>query len=344
MPDHPEPGEVLEDEEAVIRLFEPLATAAGAFALQDDCAILRPRTGTDLVLKTDPIAAGVHFLPDAEPADVAWKALAVNLSDLAAKGATPAAYLLALSFPAAPRRSWVVAFAQGLREAQASFGCHLLGGDTDRRPGPLTVAITAIGTVPRGRMVRRATARAGDGLFVSGTLGDAALGLQLARDATRAAAWGLSQGMVRHLSERYRRPQPRLALAGVLRAHASAAMDLSDGLAKDLGRLCKASGCGALVRLADLPLSNAAHAAVAAEADQYRSVLAGDDYEILASVPLAHEAAFQQAAAAAGVAVARIGHTTAAAGVTITGLDGEALELARTGWDHFAAEAGPQRN
>jgi thiamine-monophosphate kinase len=341
MPDHPEPGEFLADEEAIIRLFEPLATAAGAFALKDDCAILRPRTGTDFVLKTDPIAAGVHFLSDAEPADVAWKALAVNLSDLAAKGATPLAYLLALSFPAAPSRAWVVAFAQGLREAQASFGCQLLGGDTDCRPGPLTVAITAIGTVPRGRMVRRATARAGDGLFVSGTLGDAALGLQLAKDATLAPAWGLSQEMARHLSQRYRRPQPRLALAGALRQHASAAMDVSDGLAKDLGRMCKASGCGARVELADLPMSSAAHAAVAAAADQYLSVLAaGDDYEILASVPPAQEVAFQQAAAAAGVAVTRIGAMTAAGGIAIMGVNGEALDLARTGWDHFAT--GPR--
>src|SRR5262245_33396226 len=328
MPDRPEPGEVLADEEAVIRLFEPLAAAAGAFALKDDCAILRPRPGTDLVLKTDPIAEGVHFPADAAPADIAWKALAVNLSDLAAKGATPAAYLLALSFPTAPRRAWVLAFAQALREAQAAFGCQLLGGDTDRRPGPMTVAITAIGTVPRGRMVRRATASAGEALFVSGTLGDAALGLQLAKAATRAAAWGLSPDMQRHLAERYRRPQPRLALTGALRAHASAAMDLSDGLAMDLGRMCKASGCGAIVHLADLPLSPAARKAVAAEARQYQAVLAaGDDYEILASIPPANEAAFRQAADAAGVAVARIGHMTAGSGVAITGLDGEGLDL-----------------
>jgi thiamine-monophosphate kinase len=338
MADQPTAGEVLQDEEAVIRLLEPLAQAAGAFALKDDCAIFRPRPGIDLVLKTDPIAEGVHFLADAEPADVAWKALAVNLSDLAAKGATPSAYLLALSFPTAPLRAWVVAFAQGLRAAQEAFGCHLLGGDTDRRPGPLTVAITAIGTVPRGGMVRRATARAGHGLFVSGTLGDAALGLQLANDATRAAAWNLSPDMLRHLSDRYRRPQPRLALAGALRAHASAAMDLSDGLAKDLGRMCQASGCGARVNLADLPLSPAARKAVAAEARQHHAILAaGDDYEILASIPPAHEAAFQEAAAAAGVAVARIGRMTAGSGVAITGLEGEGIELTRTGWDHFAS-------
>jgi thiamine-monophosphate kinase len=338
MPDQSKAGEVLQDEEAVIRLLQPLAQAAGAFALEDDCAIFRPRPGTDLVLKTDPIAEGVHFLAGAEPADVAWKALAVNLSDLAAKGARPSAYLLALSFPTAPSRDWVVAFAQGLREAQEAFGCHLLGGDTDRRPGPLTVAITAIGTVPRGGMVRRATARPDHGLFVSGSLGDAALGLQLAKDATRAAAWDLSANMLRHLSERYRRPQPRLALTGALRAHASAAMDLSDGLAKDLGRMCQASGCGALVDLADLPLSPAARKVVATEARQYHQILAaGDDYEILASIPPANEAAFRQAAAAAGVAVARIGRMTGGSGVAITGLDGEGIDLTRMGWDHFAS-------
>jgi thiamine-monophosphate kinase len=341
MPDHPDAGELLQDEEAIIRLLEPLAQAAGAFALKDDCAILRPRPGTDLVLKTDPIAEGVHFLPDAEPADVAWKALTVNLSDLAAKGATPSAYLLALSFPTAPRRGWVVAFALALREAQEAFGCQLLGGDTDRRPGPLTVAITAIGTVPRGRMVRRATARAGDGLFVSGTLGDAALGLKVAKDASRVAAWDLSPDMLRHLAARYRRPQPRLALTAALRAHASAAMDVSDGLARDLGRMCKASGCGARVHLADLPLSPAAHKAVAADARQYDAVLAaGDDYEILASIPPANEVAFRQAAEAAGVAVACIGRMTAGSGVAITGLDGQRLDLTRTGWDHFATGGG----
>jgi thiamine-monophosphate kinase len=341
MPDQPKAGEVLQDEEAVIRLLAPLAQTAGAFALKDDCAIFRPRPGTDLVLKTDPIAEGVHFLADATPADVAWKALAVNLSDLAAKGAVPSAYLLALSFPTAPPRDWVVAFAQGLREAQEAFGCHLLGGDTDRRPGPLTVAITAIGTVPRDGMVRRATARPGDGLFVSGTLGDAALGLLLAKDATRGAAWDLSPDMLRHLSERYRRPQPRLALTAALRAHASAAMDLSDGLAKDLGRMCQASGCGALLELAELPLSPAAHKAVAAEQSQYHAILAaGDDYEILATIPPANEAAFGRAAAAAGVPVARIGRMTAGGGVAITGLHAEGIDLTRTGWDHFASGTG----
>jgi thiamine-monophosphate kinase len=330
-------GEVLHDEEAIIRLLAPLAQTPGAFALEDDCAVLEPKAGSALVLKTDPIAEGVHFLPDALPADVGWKALAVNLSDLAAKGATPCAYLLALSFPAPPRRTWLIAFAAGLAEAQACFGCHLLGGDTDRRPGPLTISITAIGAVPRGQMVRRGTARAGDHLFVSGSLGDAALGLLVAKDPTRAAAWGLSSAMREHLLFRYRRPQPRLALATALRAHASAAMDLSDGLAKDLGRMCKVSGCGAVVRLADLPLSAAAAKVVAAEVRQYQAVLAGgDDYEILASVPPPNEAAFRHAATAAGITVTRIGTMTSARGITIEGLDGRSVDLVEAGWDHFA--------
>src|SRR5215470_16437162 len=235
MPDHQPGDQPIEGEEAIIRLLAPLTCgAAGAFDLRDDCAVLEPEPDHELVLKTDPIAAGVHFPASAAPADIGFKALAVNVSDLAAKGAMPRAYLMALSFPEAPRRHWLIQFRAGLHEAQARFGCHLLGGDTDRRPGPLTISVTAIGSVPRGRMVRRGTARAGDSLFVSGTLGDAALGLQLAKDATRAAAWGLSQQMARHLCQRFRRPQPRLALAGTLRAHASAAMDLSDGLAKDL--------------------------------------------------------------------------------------------------------------
>jgi thiamine-monophosphate kinase len=338
MPDHAQAAEVLVGEEAIIGLLAPLAAAlAGAFGLQDDCAVLQPEAGSELVLKTDPIAEGVHFLPQTTAADVGWKALAVNVSDLAAKGAAPRAYLLALSFPAAPRRDWVVDFAAGLRQAQERFGCHLIGGDTDRRPGPLTISVTLIGSVPQGRMVRRGTARAGDGLFVSGTLGDAALGLMLARDPTRAAAWGLSTEMAQHLDLRFRRPQPRLALANALREHASAAMDLSDGLAKDLGRMCAASDCGAFARLGALPLSAAGRQAVATDASTYATVLTGgDDYEVLASIPSQREAAFRQAATAAGVAVTRIGSIRAGRGVEIEGLDGHALILGHSGWDHFA--------
>jgi thiamine-monophosphate kinase len=173
----------LHGEEAIVRVLAPLAQGfPGAFGLQDDCALIAPAPGTELVLKVDPVAEGVHFLTDDTPEDVAWKALAVNVSDLAAKAARPLGYLMALSFPEAPATAWLTRFAAGLAQAQARFGCHLIGGDTDRRPGPLTMSVTMIGSIPQGRMVRRATAHAGDTLFVSGTIGDASLGLALLRD------------------------------------------------------------------------------------------------------------------------------------------------------------------
>ncbi len=330
-------GEKLQGEEAIIRLLAPLARGyPGAFGLSDDCAVVTPEPGTELVLKTDPIAEGVHFLTDDAPEDVAWKALAVNVSDLAAKGAKPIGYLMALSFPEAPTQAWMARFADGLRAAQDRFGCHLIGGDTDRRPGPLTITITVVGSVPAGRMVRRGTAKAGDVLFVSGTLGDAALGLALRRRPELAKAWGLSPDEEAHLRRRYLRPEPRLALAPALRAHASAAMDISDGLAKDLGRMCAASDCGASVRFADLPLSAAGASAVAADPGlRQRIVAGGDDYEILAAVPAGEASAFQVAAAQAGVSVARIGSMRAGAGVVIEAPDGQPMSLERTGWDHF---------
>ena len=193
--------------------FAPLAAGLpGAHGLLDDCASLPPRAGEDLIVTTDAIAAGVHFFPDDAAGDIAWKALAVNVSDLAAKGATPAAYVMALAFPEQPEPEWLRAFSHGLAEAQAAFGIKLAGGDTDRRPGPLAITITAFGYVPAGRMVRRATAGPGDSIFVSGTIGDSALGLQLRRDAELAARWGLDQAAAQALIARYLRPEPRVAL------------------------------------------------------------------------------------------------------------------------------------
>jgi thiamine-monophosphate kinase len=327
----------LRGEEAIIRLLAPLAAGyPGAFGLEDDCALVTPEPGTELVLKTDPIAEGVHFLTGDAPEDIAWKALAVNVSDLAAKGAKPIGYLMALSFPEAPAQAWMARFAAGLRAAQEQFGCHLIGGDTDRRPGPLTVTITVLGSVPQGRMVRRGTAKPGEVLFVSGTLGDATLGLALRQMPDLAKAWGLSPEDGAHLRRRYLRPEPRLELAAALRAHASAAMDISDGLAKDLGRMCSASGCGARVRFADLPLSVAAAKVVAADPSlRDRIVAGGDDYEILAAVRAEEQAAFEAAAAQAGVSVTCIGSVLAGAGVVIEGPDGQEMPLERTGWDHF---------
>lgn len=337
--------ETIEGEEDIIALLAPLAEAdPGVFGLMDDCALLTPPPGADLVLKTDPIAEGVHFLPGDAPEDIAWKALAVNVSDLAAKGATPLGYLMALSFPAPPMRAWMERFAAGLEDAQQRFGCRLLGGDTDRRPGPLTISIALIGSVPQGRMVQRTTARRYSTLFVSGTIGDAALGLRLAKEPALAAAWGLSQAEVEHLLLRYRRPEPRLAVAPVLRQYAVAAMDLSDGLVKDLERMLRGSGVAGRLRAGDVPLSEAARKVVAQEPLRLAQLITGgDDYEVLAAVlgSRAFCLEFRSAAAKAGVPMTEVGIVgpldwpESGRGLHVDGPDGQPMAFDRTGWDHF---------
>ena len=327
-------------EEAIIQGFlAPLAVGyPGAFGLRDDCAAITPTPGHDLIVKTDPIAEGVHFSADDRPEDIGWKALAVNVSDLAAKGATPRAYLMALSFPEAPSSDWMQRFAHGLGEAQAAFGMYLIGGDTDRRPGPITVSITVFGEVPTGAMVQRGSAKAGDLVYVSSTLGSAAIGLAVRRDPGLAAAWGLDDAERAEVLGRLYRPEPRLQLAGPLRAYASAAMDLSDGLAKDLDRMCRASGCGALVRLADMPMSPGVARVVAADPARWTAVVAsGDDYEMLATVPPADATAFERAvrAAAPRLSMSCIGAMVAGSSVVIAQTDGRPLLLDRTGWEHF---------
>ena len=335
----------LHGEEAIVALLAPLTDGdPGAFGLKDDCALLTPQPGTELVLKTDPVAEGVHFLPGDAPEDIAWKALAVNVSDLAAKGATPIGYLMALSFPEAPSRRWLTAFAAGLREAQTRFGCHLLGGDTDRRPGPLTVSITVIGSVPQGEMVRRTTAQPGCALLVSGTIGDATLGLALAKEPALAAAWGLSQTEADYLIGRYRRPQPRLALAPLLRRYAAAAMDLSDGLVKDLERMLRGSGVGGRLQAGAVPFSEPARKVLVREPQRLAQLLTGgDDYEVLAAVAGQRDRCDEPRTAAgnAGVPMTEVGTAGLSAwpqhgsGLLIDGPDGRPLAVERAGWDHF---------
>lgn len=337
------PDDSLRGEAAIIEYLAPLAAGyTGAFGLTDDCAAFTPTPGHDLIVKTDPVAAGIHFFPDDDPADIGWKALAVNVSDLAAKAAIPRAYLMALSFPEPPTRAWMRDFARGLGEAQTAFGMHLIGGDTDRRPGPVTVSITVFGEVPSGRMVRRAAAQPGDRLYVTGTLGTAAIGLALLRQRDLAGRWKLTDNDADLAIRRFRRPEPRLALHTALLAHARAAMDLSDGLAKDLGRMCRASGCGATVRLSCVPRDPAAIAAVAHDDGRWNDVIAaGDDYEVLVAVAPERAADFERAAQRDGgaaipsFAVTWIGEMTAAAGVAFLEISGRPYPLAQTGWDHF---------
>jgi len=325
------------EERLIAHYFKPLATHPGAFGLGDDAAAIAPPAGCDLVLTTDGVIAGVHFFPDDPPDTVAKKVLRMNLSDLAAKGATPFGFLLALALPQGFDEAWLAGFARGLGEDADRYGCPLLGGDTDHTPGPISVSIAAFGTVPHGGMVRRAGAKPGDRVVITGSVGDAALGLRLRRDPSAARHWTLAHQQEEHLRARYLLPQPRNLLADVVRAHASAAMDVSDGLAGDLGKLCRASGVAAEVDVARLPLSAAARAALAREPALIEIILTGgDDYEILATVPRDRVKALHAEASALGVAVTEIGAVVAGAGATrIIDADGKALALTQSSFSHF---------
>ena len=292
----------------IARYFKPLAKHPGAFGLVDDAAAIAPPAGHDLVLKTDGLIGGVHFFPD-DPADgVARKALRVNLSDLAAKGAAPLGFLLAIALPKDVSIDWLAEFARGLGDDADAYRCPLLGGDTDATPGPISISITAFGTLPHGTMVRRSTATAGDRVFVTGTIGDAALGLKVRQDAGLADAWKLDDAMRDHLVSRYRLPQPRMAAAELVRTNAAAAMDVSDGLAGDLGKLCGASGISAEIDVTRVPLSPAAAKALAADPALIEPILTGgEDYEILGAMAPDCIDEFRAAAARHGVAVTDIG-------------------------------------
>ena len=295
------------EDELIAKLFAPLAGAAG-LCLGDDAALL-PASQNPLVLTTDSLVAGVHFFDNDPPELIAKKALRVNLSDLAAKGAEPVGFLLTIALPAYWTNGWLEAFASELGEDSRAFGCPLLGGDTVSTPGPLVLSITALGEAPDGCFVARATARSGDALFVSGTIGDAALGLRLRRDAPLARR--LSPTARDHLLERYLLPRPRLALTPALRRHASAAMDVSDGFAGDLVKLTRASKLSARVTLASLPLSDAAREAIALDPSLFEIALAGgDDYEILCCVGAGAEP-FAAEARDLGCPCARIGELIA---------------------------------
>jgi thiamine-monophosphate kinase len=323
-------------EERLIELFRPMAKNAGAFALLDDAAVITPPPGSDVVLKTDAIVGGVHFFDD-DPADaVAKKALRVNLSDLAAKGAEPLGFLLTLVLPATTDEKWVAGFARGLEEDAEKYRCPLFGGDTDRTPGPITISIAAFGHVPQGKMVRRAGAKAGDLIVVTGTIGDAALGLMLRRDPNHAAFARLDTAASSHLADRYLLPQPRNAIAAAIREHASASIDVSDGLAGDLTKLAAVSGVAARLDAKVVPLSDGARAALQAEPKLIEQILSGgDDYEIAATVPASRLGPLQAAASAAGIGLTTIGRIEQGEGIVITGLDGKPLTLSRGSYSHF---------
>jgi len=328
---HPASGE----DSLIARYFKPIATDPGAFGLTDDAAILNA-DGDDIVVTTDAVVEGVHFLSNDPPETLARKVLRVNLSDLAAKGATPAGFVLTLALRAVDD-GWLSAFARGLGEDAKHYACPLLGGDTVSTPGPLTVSITAFGRVPRGKMVRRSGARPGDRVMVTGTIGDAALGLAVLKGGAAAAGLANDAAARDRLVGRYRIPEPRNVLAAAIRDHASAAMDVSDGLAGDLTKLCAASGVSAVIDAPRIPISTAAAELLAQGVVGIEALVAGgDDYEVLCTVPDAACARFAEDARRAGVALTSIGTVVAGtAPVRFLDAQGRDIVLARLSYSHF---------
>lgn len=303
----------MDEFDLIAQLLRPLAHAPEALGLADDAALLAARPGHRLAVSADMLQAGVHFFPDDPPASIAKKALRVNLSDLAAMGAEPYGYFLSLGLPQGTDEAWLRRFCDGLAEDQQTYRIVLMGGDTTRTLGPLSLNITALGWVPEGQALRRCGARAGDLLYVSGSIGDAGLGLREPSSPAR---------------ERYLHPQPRVTLGMGLRGIASAAMDVSDGLAQDAGHLASASGVALVIEAAKVPLS--AEVRTAIEAGRFTlpdALTGGDDYELLFTAPA-------DAPLPEGVPLTCIGHAEAGEGVRVRDGQGALLTLTRGGYRH----------
>jgi thiamine-monophosphate kinase len=316
--------------ERIARFFAPLA-GPGALGLRDDAALIDGPPGRQLVLTVDAIVAGVDYLPDDPPGLVARKLLRVNLSDLAAKGGTPLGYLLTTVLPAECGEGWLADFSAGLAADQAEFSIVLLGGDTSGTPGPATLSVTAIGTVAAGQAILRRGALPGDLVYVSGTIGDAALGLR----ALRGDLAGLDDGARAFLADRYHLPRPRLALGQGLGGIAHAMVDVSDGLVADLGHICAVSGVAAVLEAGCVPLSPSAQAALTGDPGLLSLVLAGgDDYELVFAASPAAEPAIAALARALALPIARIGRIAAGSGVQVVDETGRVIELAATGYRH----------
>jgi len=294
----------------------------------DDAALLAPTPGAELVVSTDMLVAGCHFFPDAEPYLLGYKALAVNLSDLAAMGAVPRWATLSLSLPEVDE-NWLAGFSRGFFELAGRFGVSLVGGDTTR--GPLSLCVTVLGEAPAGRALRRSGAKPGDQIWISGDLGAAALGLrhrlgEIVLDAADAAL----------CLDRLHRPEPRVVLGNMLCCVAHAAIDISDGLLADLGHILESSGVGAEVEFDRLP----AHPVVSAKRTDplvRRCLLAGgDDYELCFTASPDRSRAILSVAQAAGLTVSQIGHVTKEPGLRLLDGEGRTMEIRERGFDHFA--------
>jgi thiamine-monophosphate kinase len=322
----------------LIRRYFTRPTPRAVLGVGDDCALLQPRPGMQLAISSDMLVEGRHFLSTVDPAALGHKALAVNLSDLAACGAQPLAFTLALALPSADE-AWLAPFAQGLLALADAHGCELVGGDTTH--GPLNICITVFGEVPPGQALLRSGARVGDDLYVSGTLGDARMALEVFRGTLSLpeAAFALAR-------QRLERPTPRVALGLALRGVASAAADVSDGLLGDLGHILQASGVGAVVNadIATTLIATSAYMSCASnsfslEKQREYALAGGDDYELVFTAPTVARQAVQAAALQAQVPVTRIGQIEArpqqSPALRLVDGNGHALPLSLTGFDHF---------
>lgn len=317
----------MDEFELIETIFAPLAAEGEpAFALGDDAAVMHPPEGRELVLTTDMMVAGRHFLPEDAPDLVARKLLRVNLSDLAAMGAEPEGYLLGLAFAERLDADFARRFAAGLASDQRAFGIGLLGGDTVSGAGRLTLSLTAIGSLPTGEALRRSGAGLGDDIYVSGSIGDAALALKGLQGEIEGAA---------ALAERYYLPVPRLALGRRLRGVASACIDVSDGLVADLGHICRRSGLGARIEADRVPLSDTAAELLRDRPALWPVVLGGgDDYELAFTAPPERRDAVRTAGEAAGATVHKIGAIREEDGVTVVDRAGRRLEMGSGGFRH----------
>ena len=319
----------------IARHFAPLARGVpGADGLRNDAAVFQSDGNADLVVTADAMVEGVHFLPEDPPGLVGRKLIRVNLSDLAAMGARPRGYLLTVAVSDRIDETWIEELAAGLAADQREFEIGLFGGDTVSTPGPLTLSLTAIGEVTSGRALARSTAHPGDHVYVSGTVGDGALGLL----ALRGALAGLRETDCAALAARYRLPQPRLSLGQSLAGQglATAAIDVSDGLVADLGHIAGTSKLGARIEAASVPLSAAGRRAVEARPELREAVLTGgDDYELLFTAPSARAPEVEALAGALDLPVTRVGAMVEGDDVRVLDEAGEELPLPRAGWTHF---------
>jgi len=313
----------------------PLA-GPGGLGLKDDAALMKPSPGKDLVLTKDTMVEAVHFPRGHYGGDTAEKLLRVNLSDLAAKGATPLGYMLSIAWPKGIDQSYFQGFAAGLRDVQQAYDFNLLGGDTTSIDGPMVVTATLIGEVPSGGMIKRRGAEEGDDVWVTGTIGDAYLGLQSVLGHTLEPQPSAED--LWHFEEAYYRPEPRLLFRKSLRALASACADISDGLVADAGHVAEASGVGFVIDADKIPLSSQAGAWLAGQDNQDTAfktlITAGDDYELVFTAPPQHAAQIRKDAKAMGLRVSRIGQATSGRGVTVYA-DNQAMHFDKTGHTHF---------